>query len=133
MAIASTIKEGATAVAATGGTDVTLVSLGIQGNTNTLAFSTDTNLASRRTVAFSVKPTSVNANSPGGQTMCRNAIVFKQPKTLADGSKAVNSVEINVNFHPETTAAEIEQMCETNAQLLGTSAFMSFQKDQNLN
>lgn len=133
MAIASTIKEGATTVAATGGTDVTLVSLGIQGNTNTLAFSTDTNLATRRLVTFSVKPTAPNANSPGGQTMARNSINVKTPKTLASAERAINSVDITVSYHPETTQAEVEQMCETAAQMLGTSAFMAFQKDQNLN
>jgi hypothetical protein len=133
MAISSIIKEGATTVAATGGTDVTLVSLGIQGNKNTLSFSTDTNLATRRTVEFSVKPTASSTTAPGGMTMARNSIVLRTPKALVDLSKAVNTVKIEVSYHPETTQAEVEQMCETAAQMLGTSAFMAFEKDQNLN
>lgn len=133
MAIASIIKEGATSVAATGGTDVTLVSLGIQGNKNPLIFSTDTNLATRRSVEFSVKPTAVSANSPGGMTLARNTINFKSPKVLASLDKAINTIKVEVAYHPETTQAEVEQMCETVAQMLGTSAFMAFQKDQNLN
>lgn len=133
MAIASVIKEGATTVAATGGTDVTLVSLGIQGNKNTLTFSTDTNLSTRRTVDFSVKPTAASASSPGGYSLARNSITLRSPKTLADLSKAINTVKIEVSYHPETTQAEVEVLCETAAQMLGTSAFMAFQKDQNLN
>lgn len=132
MALASTIKEGATTVAATGGTDVTLVSLGIQGNKNPLIFSTDTNLATRRLVEFSVKPTAVNPSSPGGMTLARNTINLKSPKVLASGAKAINTAKVEISYHPETTQAEVEVLCETIAQLTGTSAFMSFQKDQNL-
>lgn len=133
MAIAGVIKEGATTVAASGGTDVTLVSLGIQNNTNTLNFSTDTNLSTRRLVKFSVKPTSPNASSPGGQTLARNSINLTSPKTCANGDKAINTVKVEVSYHPETTMAEVEVLCETVAQMLGSSAFMAFQKDQNLN
>lgn len=132
MALATTIKEGATTVAASGGTDVTLVSLGIQGNKNPLIFSTDTNLATRRLVEFSVKPTAVNTSSPGGMTLARNSINFKSPKTLASGEKAINTAKVEISYHPETTQAEVEQLCETLAQFIGASAFMAFHKDQNL-
>jgi hypothetical protein len=132
MAIASTIKEGATTVAASGGTDVVLTSLGIQGNTNTLYFSTDTNLSTRRLVKFTVKPTAASTQSPGGQTLARNSIQLASPKVLASTEKAVNTVKIEVSYHPETTQAEVEQLCETAAQMLGGANFMDFQKNQNL-
>lgn len=133
MAIASIIKEGATTVAASGGTDVTLVSLGIQGNKNTLNFSTDTNLATRRLVEFSVKAPAANDAAIGGYNQARNTILLKSPKVLSNLAITVNTVKIEVSYDPQTTQAEVEQLCETAAQMLGTAAFMSFEKDQNLN
>jgi hypothetical protein len=132
MAIASTIKEGATAVAATGGTDVTLSSLGIQDNKNTLIFSTDTAMVTRRLVEFSVKPYQPSSTAPGGYTQNRETILFKQPKVLANGERTINTLKIELSTDPETTDAEVEQMCETGAQMLGTSAFLPFFKTQNL-
>lgn len=132
MAIASTIKEGATSVAATGGTDVTLVSLGIQGNKNTLAFSTDTNLATRRLAEFSVKAPQVQASAVGGYTQARNTILVKFPKTLANGNITINTAKVEVAYDPQTTQAEVESYCEQISQMVGTTAFMSFQKDQSL-
>jgi len=133
MAIASVIKEGATTVAASGGTDVTLVSLGIQGNKNPLIFSTDTNLATRRLAEFSVKQPAVSTSAPGGYTQARNTILVKFPKTLSNGSITVNTAKMELAYDPQTTQAEVETYCETIAQMSGTAAFMSFQKDQNLN
>lgn len=133
MAIASVIKEGATTVAASGGTDVTLVSLGIQGNKNSLIFSTDTNLSTRRLAEFSVKQPAVSASAPGGYTQARNTVLVKFPKTLANGAITVNTGKFELAYDPQTTQAEVESYCEQMAQMAGTAAFMSFQKDQNLN
>lgn len=134
MALASIIKEGATTVAATGGTDVTLVSLGIRDNKNPLIFSTDSalNLALRRTIEFSVKPTAVSPGSPGGQSNAKNTISYRQPKVLANGDKGYLSIKVETSYHPEFTQAEVEAGCETVAQTLGTAAFLDFQKNQNL-
>jgi hypothetical protein len=133
MAIASTIKEGATTVAASGGTDVTLVSLGIQGNANTLYFSTDTSLATRRLAKFSYKAAVPNAGSVGGFTLARNSIKITHPKVLAnEAGTSLDSVEIIVSSHVESTQAEVEARCEQAAQMLGTAAFMDFFKNGNL-
>jgi hypothetical protein len=132
MAIASTIKEGATAVAATGGTDVTLVSLGIQGNKNPLIFSTDTANATRRTIEFSIKPYAVDDSKPGGFTQQRNKILLKQPKVLANLNRTVNTASFDFAVDPETTAAEIEAMVECMAQVIGSAAFLAFFTTQNL-
>lgn len=133
MAIASTIKEGATTVAASGGTDVTLVSLGVQGNKNTLTFSTDTSNLTRRIVEFSVKPYSVSESAPGGYTQQRNTILLKTPKTLANLSRTINTGKFELAIDPETTAAEIESMVECMAQVIGSAAFLAFFTTQNLN
>jgi hypothetical protein len=134
MAIASTIKEGATAVAATGGTDMTLVSLGIQGNKNTLYSSTDTSLATRRLFEFSAKPTAPNVNSPGGYTLARETVKITFPLVLAnDGGTSLDYIEITVATHPECTQAALETRLEIAAQCLATTNFLDFYKNQNLN
>ncbi len=130
MAIASTIKEGATAVAASGGTDVTLVSLGIQGNKNTLNFSTDTTALARRIAEFSTKPYAVDVSKPGGYTQQRNTVLVKFPKTLANGNRTMNTAKYELSVDPETTAAEVETYQEIMGQLIATAAFLDFYKSQ---
>lgn len=133
MAInASTIKEGATTVAATGGTDVTLTSLGAQGNKNTFIFSTDSANITRRLLELTVKPYSVDASKPGGYTQQRATALFKQPKVLANGNKTMNTVKVEVSYDPETTDAEIEALVECAAQATGTANFLPFYKTLNL-
>jgi NAD(P)H-dependent FMN reductase len=133
MAIASTIKEGATTVAASGGTDVTLVSMGIQGNTNTLYFSTDTNLATRRLAKFTYKPTASSSNSPGGYSLARNTVKVVFPKVLAnEAGTSQDFIEVTVGSHPESTQAEVESRLEQVAQFIGAAAFMDFYKNGNL-
>jgi hypothetical protein len=133
VAIAGIIKEGATTVAATGGTDVTLQSLGIQGNKNTLTYSTDTSNLTRRLVEFSVKPYGESASAPGGYTQQRNTVLMKWPKVLANLSRTINTFKMESSVDPETTNAEIESMVESAAQLAGSSAFLAFWTTQNLN
>jgi hypothetical protein len=132
MALASTIKEGATTVAASGGTDVTLSTLGVQGNKNTLIFSTDTANLTRRIIEFSVKPYAVSDSAPGGYTQQRATMLLKKPKVLANGNRTVNTARYELAYDPETTNAEIEEMVETSAQCIGTSAFLPFYQTLNL-
>jgi len=132
VALASTIKEGATTVAATGGTDVTLQSLGIQSNKNTLTFSTDTSNITRRTIEFSVKPYAVSESAPGGYTQQRCTALLKAPKVLANLNRTVNTAKFELAYDPETTNAEIEQMLETIGQTIASAAFLAFYTTLNL-
>lgn len=113
----TTIKEGATTVAASGGTDVTTTTLGIQGGTNQLVFSTDTSNITRRLAKVSVSLSNINTASPGGRTLQRNKIRVEFPKVLADGSISVDYVEISAGTHPESTTAEVESRIEQVVQL----------------
>jgi len=126
MAIVGTIKEGATTVAASGGTDVTISSLGIAGGSNTFIFSTDTANTSRRLGKMSVSLSNVNANSPGGRTQQRNKLRVEFPKVLADGSTSVDFIEISTATHPESTSADVETRLEQVAQLLLPAKMLSF-------
>lgn len=132
MAIASTIKEGATTVAASGGTDVTLAGLGAQGNKNTFTFSTDSANLTRRLLEASVKPYAVSSTAPGGYTQQRAKLLLKAPKVLANGARTINTCSVEIAYDPETTNAEIEAMLETIAQCTGTAAFLSFFTTLNL-
>jgi hypothetical protein len=126
MAIAGTIKEGVTTVAASGGTDVTISTLGIQGGTNTFIFSTDTANTSRRLGKASVSLSAVNANSPGGRTLQRNKLRVEFPKVLADGSTSVDYFTIEAGTHPESTSADVETRMEQMAQLCLPAKMLSF-------
>jgi hypothetical protein len=126
MALAATIKEGATTVAASGGTDVTTSSLGNQGGVTTFIFSTDTSNTVRRTMKASVSQSSLNVNSPGGRTLQRNTLRFEFPKVLADGTTSVDFFEVKSGTHPETTSAELEVRQETVAQFMTPAISSSF-------
>lgn len=126
MALTGTIKEGATTVAASGGTDVTLSTLGIQGNTNTLIFSTDTSNTTRRIAKASVSLSNPNVNSPGGRTLQRNTLRLEFPKVLADGSTSIEFYEIRSGTHPESTSAEVETRMEQTAQFLLPAKTLGF-------
>lgn len=127
MALTGIIKEGATTVAATGGTDVTLSTLGIQGNTNTLIFSTDTSNLTRRVLKASVSLSNTNTGSPGGKTLQRNKLRVEFPKALAGtGGTSIDYIEVTVGTHPESTSAEVESRLEQVAQLLLPAKTLSF-------
>jgi len=118
MSLTGVIKEGATTIAASGGTDVTVSSLGIQGGTNTLIFSTDAVNTTRRLLKASVSLSGTNVNSPGGRTLQRNKLRFEFPKVLASGETSIDFIEISAGIHPESTSAEVETRMEQAAQYL---------------
>lgn len=126
MALAGAINEGATTVAASGGTAVTLSTLGIQGGGNTLIFSTDTANTTRRLCKASVSLSSINENSPGGRTLQRNKLRLEFPKVLANGDVTIDYFEISAGIHPESTSAEVETRMEQCAQMCIPAKTLSF-------
>jgi len=126
MSLTGVIKEGATTVAASGGTDVTASSLGNQGGTNTLIFSTDTVNTTRRLLKASVSLSSVNVNSPGGRTLQRNKLRFEFPKVLASGETSIDFIEVSAGIHPESTSAEVETRLEQAAQYMLPAKTLSY-------
>jgi hypothetical protein len=132
MPLGTTIKEGATTVAASGGSDVTVSTLGNQGGTSTFIFSTDTSNITRRTLKASVSPSVLNVNSPGGRTLQRNTMRFEFPKVLANGDVTIDFIEVKTGTHPESTAAEVEVRQETVAQYLTPAVSGAFLFSGNL-
>lgn len=132
MSLEATIKTGATAIAATGGDDQALVSLGIVNNTNPLMFDGDADQRTRRTATFSVKPAKVSTSAPNGYTQIRNTVVIRFPRILANGNLTVDTFRGELSRDVETTAAQTEEMLESSSQMIGTSAFLPFWADSNL-
>jgi hypothetical protein len=132
MAIASTILEGAATVAASGGTNVTLSSLGVQNGRNTLIFSTDVGALAQRVAEFNAKLAAPNASSLGGYSQSRREVLLKFPKVRADLLRTVNTLRITGGFDIETTDAEIESYCEQAAQMLATANFLPYWKTGSL-
>jgi hypothetical protein len=132
MSIETAIKTGATAVAASGGDDTNLVSLGIQGNKHTLYLEGATSLLERTYFEFSVKNPQPSPSAPGGSTQARATLLIKSPLTLANDNRTVNTVKIEVAYDPETTSADVEELMETAAQLAAASDFLPFWKGLNL-
>lgn len=133
MAIAGAIKEGATTVAASGGTDVTLAGLGAQNGKNVYLFSTDTSLNTARQAEFGSTMSRANSSSPGGFTQSRRILTYRAPKIKLDGTRVINKIEVTAGFDIETTAAEIETAMEQVGQMVGSAAFLPFWRDGNLN
>lgn len=132
MAIATTVKTGATAIAATGGDDTVVTSLGISNGLNSAFLSTDVDLVTRRRLEFSAKQ-SAPSNGPGGFSFTRNGVILRDPFTTSSGDRVINTYRFEVARHPEVDAARVEANLELMAQFIGTAAFMSFYKDLNLN
>lgn len=129
MTIAATIKDNATAVAPTGGTDILLSPLGIQNGIASTFVSNDTSMLTRRSVDFSARDPKVNSNSPGGLTQARRRVVLNIPKVITVGSTSVvtnQKVSIEVAFDASNTTAEINNMLFLAAQLLGDTELTAF-------
>lgn len=132
MAIAGNILEGAATLAASGGTAVTLASLGIVNGVNTFNFSTDTSNITRRLLKASVSLSNINENSPGGRTLQRNKLRITFPKTLASTEVSEDYFEITSGTHPESTSAEVETRMEQTGQFLIASTMLGFWFSGNL-
>lgn len=119
----SVIKAGATAITVTGGTDInfsngpSIVTGGKQ-----LIVATDTYLTRRELIARA-RAGSINGMQT---TKAKHSLTFVRPKTKVDGTIARNLVRIEVEFDPESTTAEIDDLIFTGAQLCGDTDYLSF-------
>lgn len=129
MTLAATIKDGATALNPTGGSDILLSPLGINNGVSSTYVSNDTSMLTRRSIDFSAKDPKVNAASPGGMTQARRKVVLYLPRVLTVGSTTVvtqEKVTIEANFDISATTAQVNNMRYLAAQLLSDTEFDSF-------
>lgn len=118
------ISVGATC-SITGGTAKTYKANGtaVKGGIQVVDVS-ETDARIRSSITFTSKPA---IQGPAGKwTYERRETVLLRPKLLADGTVAFNSVRTIVNFHPETTAAEVAELSNSDAQLHFDSELADF-------
>jgi len=119
-------------VSATGGTSTTLLSKGENGETHKVLFNDGSAFVSQKTFEFSVKEPRVSASAPSGYTQARSSVILKFPKILADGSRTVNTLRLELSTDINTTDAERLTMRSAGAQLLVDSDITSFWNAQSL-
>jgi hypothetical protein len=122
------ILKGAT-LGITGGTSESLIGLS-DSDGKTRVFYDGTDYLSRSEIDFTTRAPKVNLNSPDGYTQPRSAIILKTPKVLSNGLRTVGTVRIEFSTSIETTSAEKDEMLNDAAQLLISTEFSSFWKNQ---
>lgn len=129
MSLQATIKSGATAIAPTGGTDITLSAMGIQNGIASTFVSQDTSMLTRRSIDFSSKDPKANAASPGGMTQARRKVVLHCPRTITAGASQVitqDKVTIELSFDVNATLAQVNDLRYLAAQLVADGDFDNF-------
>lgn len=113
-----TILDNSTAQAApTGGSAVTLSEDGVTvANGKHVADASNANFLTRLNATFRNRPPALQ--SDGSWSKCKRSAMIVQPKELADGSYVFNLVRIEVEYHPESTAAEVTTLRYNGSQLL---------------
>lgn len=120
----ATLLEGATC-AATGGTSKTYAANGAVVKNGVQIIDTSvTDARVRPSVSVSSRMATLQTN--GKWSYERREILCVRPKILADGSIGFNSVRVLVNFHPESSAAEIDELYDMGAQPLFDADFATF-------
>lgn len=123
------LKDNATAIAPTGGSDITIASLGLSNAILNTYVSNDTSMLTRRTLSFSSKDPKVNAGSPGGYTQARRKITLVSPRSITVGTSTVltqDKVTIEIATDVSATNAQINNLRYLAAQVLGYANFDNF-------
>jgi hypothetical protein len=134
MSIANAVvKTGTTAIiSATGGSDVTLKSLGDNIGRHELRFG-GSSMADRNYVTMTANKPKVSLDSPSGYTQERTGFILKVPKELSDGTIVINTLRVQLATDVNTTDAEKLDMCFLGAQLLGQDDFADFWQSRDTN
>lgn len=115
------LKDGGT-TATTGGTDQTFDRTSTPvTNGYEYADSSETNHLARQKVVLTARNPSAQADGSWSKHKAKGQFVF--PITLADGTVVYNLVRVEVEYHPEASAANVAELREMGAQILTSSAF----------
>lgn len=121
----STFKKAATAIAPTGGTDQTFTETGNDVQ-NGIAVSDATVADFRVRPSITYKNRQPVRQADGSWTKAKRSFVLVIPKITADGSTVFNLVRCDVEAHPETTTAEVNELRFLGAQILGSPETLNF-------
>lgn len=121
----STFKKAATAITPTGGTDQTFTETGNDVQ-NGIAVSDATVADFRVRPSITYKNRQPVRQADGSWTKAKRSFVLVIPKITADGSTVFNLVRGDVEAHPETTTAEVNELRFLGAQILGSPETLNF-------
>jgi len=111
------LLAGAT-LAATGGTAVAFADDGqsIQNGCH-LIVPADADYQTRRSVTVKYRPPTLNAKT-GAYGKDKKSMCYAQPVVLTDGSVVFNTIRIEREVHPSTSAANVLDFTKVGAQML---------------
>jgi transcriptional/translational regulatory protein YebC/TACO1 len=119
-----TLKSGAT-LGTTGGTDYVFAPDGITiQNGVHLTVPAVANYAERPVATVKYRPPVLGAD--GGYTKDKKSVSFSIPRTLSNGKVVFDTLRIEREIHPETTAADALDMNVLGAQMLFDSEAATF-------
>lgn len=122
----ATILDFSTAQAApTGGASVTLTEDGTTvPNGKHVADVGNANFLTRLNATFRNRQPTLQ--SDGSWSKCKRSAMIVQPKSTSEGKYVFNLVRVEIEYHPETTLAEILALRYNGSQLLTDSSFDDF-------
>lgn len=126
------VKTGATAIAPTGGTDLTMVTSRVDAQKVIAQVAADTDFRTKRSFEFTAKGPTAQASAPNGYTQVRNIAKIKVPRVLANGKITVDTLDIALSTDVETSSANRKDLRYIGAQLLGDTDFDGFWDNQSL-
>lgn len=122
--IGSTVSSGATAISATGGSDISFSLTGLTvSNGINVAVATDADYRTRRNASFKSRVPQV---TNGVFSKGKNEVVFVTPYILSSGLVVFNTVRLGLEVHPELPAASAKDLRYIGAQLLTKSSYDDF-------
>lgn len=123
---AGTVKDGASALTPTGGSDMSFTPDGqTVANGIHLANAAQTDFRVRENLTFKSKVPSLNA-ATGVYSKGKQSLTYVEPKILADGSTVFNLIRIEVEVHPEATAAEALNLRMMGGQFISDADYNAF-------
>lgn len=121
----STVKTGVTAMTPTGGTDVNFTPDG-QTVSNGIHLIDAANDDYRTRANMTIKNKVPTLTGAGQYSKGKQSVTLVQPKILADGSTVFNLIRIEREVHPESTAAEADDLMMQGAQIASGADFGAF-------
>ena len=116
-------------VATTGGT-ATGVIVKDTGNPFICILDDSSEFINQTLVKFTTRDPTVDSSAPNGYTQKRSEVYVSKPLSLDNGNVTKNTLRITLSVDHESTAAEVQNLLVTGAQLLADSDFSDFWKIQ---
>lgn len=110
------LKKDATGCTVTAGTDITFTNDGVEvKNGKHVADVSEANFVIRKNLT--VRNRNPVLSPDGTYTKAKRTLTLVHPKILADASVTFNVARIELEMHPESSAAEVNDLCLQAAQL----------------